>query len=492
MFQYIQLNSSIKEKKEAFVSGHEGSNPWEVLLVCSSAPIGIYLFLELIALLGSISPSGKVSVSVAIALEMTVLLIPMVLCQTNLLYPFGIALLVFELVVATVLSMIRSQLCANHDAKSKSVSSFGNKNQKIVDYAPYLTCYRSTISYLTFIAILAVDFSIFPRSFAKTEAQGYGLMDIGAASFCISGGMVSSFAKGKDVYTSNLLKRIGPLVLMGFIRLVSTKGIQYQEHVTEYGVHWNFFFTLAIVSLLSSVIRAMCTRYISTINSWLIPSVLLILYQCSLTYLNIQQYIEDAPRACGKCNFTQNFFAANREGILGSIGYLIIYLLGESIGKYCIWDVFQSEGKGSILHGIRTLKITILFWILHFISTRCLNIPVSRRSTNSSFILWVLAHNISIFFLIWLAFSFAFRKSGNLSDAINPSIFAATNRQGLKVFILANLLTGAVNLCMNTLETSDSIALILIIAYVLSVGAASFFMDSNVDYTFSYVEHKVI
>ena len=53
-------------------------------------------------------------------------------------------------------------------------------------------------------------------------------------------------------YFSGILHTIRsaiPLLVLGCARLVATRGVQYQEHVTEYGVHWNFFFTLAIVKV---------------------------------------------------------------------------------------------------------------------------------------------------------------------------------------------------------------------------------------------------
>ena len=45
-----------------------------------------------------------------------------------------------------------------------------------------------------------------------------------------------------------------PLVCLGLGRFFSVKAADYQEHVSEYGTHWNFFFTTALVSVLSAVL----------------------------------------------------------------------------------------------------------------------------------------------------------------------------------------------------------------------------------------------
>jgi len=52
---------------------------------------------------------------------------------------------------------------------------------------------------------------------------------------------------GKTSRIAKSLMSTAPLWILGFCRLFSVKSTGYHEHVTEYGVHWNFFFTLAIV-----------------------------------------------------------------------------------------------------------------------------------------------------------------------------------------------------------------------------------------------------
>jgi hypothetical protein len=43
------------------------------------------------------------------------------------------------------------------------------------------------------------------------------------------------------------LKHSSFLILLGILRLISLKYTNYVEHVTEYGIHWNFLFTIVFV-----------------------------------------------------------------------------------------------------------------------------------------------------------------------------------------------------------------------------------------------------
>lgn len=450
------------------MTGHSGSTPSEVLLVCISSPIGVFLYNELQTIMA-------MDLHASILMEFCIILIPMVICQTEFLYSYGYQLLAFQLLLAIGLRVRRT--CLSEVVDEKNVKSL-QQPEKL----EFLTVYRSTVSFLTFIAIFAVDFTVFPRTFAKTEVSGYGLMDLGAGSFCVSGGLVSQYARKGSIRDDKvagvvkILIRCIPLFVMGLIRLLTTKGLEYQEHVSEYGIHWNFFFTLCMVGVFSTLLRQ---KVMNMTSYWIM---MLVAYQYLLSSLGFQEYIENGHRSCQTTyddrliSATCNFFAGNREGILGSIGYLIMHFAGEDIGRYCLWN--DEVKQSTNLRGKRLLRICMLGWLLHWASTS-IGIPVSRRSTNASFIFWTISHNLTILLCTWMALDYQSMKDQSSGRSLfhTPPIFAAANRHGLIVFILANLMTGIVNLSINTLQVSHGTALFAIIIYICSVSGVALIID---------------
>ena len=60
----------------------------------------------------------------------------------------------------------------------------------------YLSLFRGGLILYTCICILAVDFPAFPRRYAKAEAHGSGLMDVGVGGIILASGLVSRATRG--------------------------------------------------------------------------------------------------------------------------------------------------------------------------------------------------------------------------------------------------------------------------------------------------------
>ena len=345
----------------------------------------------------------------------------------------------------------------------------------------------------TCLAILAVDFRIFPRRFAKVETWGTSLMDIGVGSFVFSAGIVAARpvlreqAEGKSTPMAKRLlgslRHSLPLLALGAVRLVSVKGLDYVEHVTEYGVHWNFFFTLGFLPPFVAIFQSA----LKIIPSYAGLAVLLgVAYQVALESTSLKAFILTAPRT--------DLISMNREGIFSFVGYLAIFLAGQDTGMFVLPRNLNSRGGSTVGTQRTTLLLTMAVWslvwtALYFFSTDYTygaGLTVSRRMANLPYILWVVAFNsvqILAFCLVDTVLFPAFYKATDAKaekeahDAATSRILRAYNRNGLAVFLVANLLTGLVNMTVPTLDVGPLAAMGIIAAYAAAVTGVAVVLD---------------
>ncbi|KAM7493926.1 hypothetical protein LguiB_028535 [Lonicera macranthoides] len=320
----------------------------------------------------------------------------------------------------------------------------------------YISSYRVLMMLLTCLCILAVDFKVFPRRFAKAETYGTSLMDLGVGSFVMANALVSRQARGISTMSlRNALKSISPLLFLGFARLVCTTGVDYQVHVGEYGVHWNFFFTLAAVSILTSIFN------FSPSYCGVVGSLILVGYQvCLMHGLNV--YLLSDKRGT-------DIISQNKEGIFSIFGYWGIYLVGVQLGNYLFFgyscNTTLRTNKGA---RIRVWTLSLVFWLLTLFLDQHVE-RVSRRMCNLAYVTLVLALNLQVLAIIMLSGYTCGDKISKLEEAFDKNLLA--------VFLLANVLTGLVNLCIDTIFVSSLSAVSILILYSLVLSAAAGFAD---------------
>lgn len=175
-------------------------------------------------------------------------------------------------------------------------------------------------------------------------------MDVGVGSFVFSLGLVSSRAGSSQrcnafVQILVALKKAAPILILGLIRVLMVKGAEYpvsrwqhsryigqahsKEHVTEYGVHWNFFFTLGLLPVVGIALKPL-QRFIG----WTpLALVIAMIQQFALTKLGLESWIMSPSRI--------GLIGMNKEGIVSLPGYLAIYALGLGIGQHILKNPFE-------------------------------------------------------------------------------------------------------------------------------------------------------
>ncbi|XP_039830848.1 uncharacterized protein At4g17910 isoform X5 [Panicum virgatum] len=319
-----------------------------------------------------------------------------------------------------------------------------------------ISSYRVSVVLVTCLCILAVDFKIFPRCYAKVETYGSGIMDLGVGSFLVANALVSRQARNiTSMSFRSALSSISPLVFLGFARIISTLGVDYQVHVGEYGVHWNFFFTLAAVSILTSIVR------IHPKHCGLVGLLILAGYQIWLSS-GLNEYLISDKRS-------PDIISQNKEGVYSILGYWGMFLIGVSLGYYLFVDT-KSKGKSRNTQVVKVWVLAASFWILAIILDSYIE-RVSRRMCNFAYVMLVFGQNFQVLSILTLAGFISYEKNLILEDAFNQNMLGS--------FLLANILTGLVNLSVDTLFASSLTAFMILSVYTFTLcvvtGLAHFF-----------------
>ncbi|OKL56051.1 GPI-anchored wall transfer protein 1 [Talaromyces atroroseus] len=500
------MERDYKARKEAFVSNLAGGSIDEInavaLVASALLQVSALLWSTLQSRLSFFTPYTPAALLTDFLLNVGGILFATTIYSAS---PLLLNILLLSPVALILLTSRRVRPRQKQAKPSRHAQQNATQTQNLAPFPvhPFLTTYRAAMMVVTCSAILAVDFPIFPRRFAKVENWGTSLMDLGVGSFVFSAGVVSARAILKTQVTaksalsrqSNLFQRLVaafrhsiPLLVLGLIRLYSVKGLDYAEHVTEYGVHWNFFFTLG---LLPPFVEIFHTLY-SVIRSYEVLTLLIITaYQVTLESTDLKAYILVSPRG-------PDLLSKNREGVFSFIGYLAIFLSGRATGLRIIprgtTDIKPSAAQQARRRVLVSLAIAAISWSVFFIfnSTPAFGygagIPVSRRLANMPYVLWVSAFNNAQILLFCVTETLLFPSVHRATDKeterqetkfATSRIMAAFNKNGLVVFLVANLLTGAVNLSFNTLDANAWQSLAILIAYMALVTAFALGLDAS-------------
>ncbi|KAG1668829.1 hypothetical protein FOA52_004923 [Chlamydomonas sp. UWO 241] len=526
-----------KQRKEEFVSGLAGTSHVEVfvlsqalvLLMCHANAARLHVLGERWA------PARGV---VHFLLETCSVMLPLLGMVTGLVPAEAAVCVLVALYAASVLlPLARFSYGATGVVTEAQLSGATNlcARRKV-----YVSLFRGGLMLYTCLCILAVDFNAFPRRFAKAETYGAGLMDVGVGGIIVASGLVSVGRRGAgggggdtgtihpavaaaaaaaaepaSLRLARGLRAALPCLVLGCVRLVSVKLLGYQEHVGEYGAHWNFFATIAAVTLLAHA-APVPPRSLAAAAAGVAA-----LHQLALS-AGLGAWALSPERGPG-------LLAANKEGIVSVPGYWALYLAGGALA-HAMHVTAQPVARtlAHVARGERGSRGALWVWLALWaavdaalwavaLALEALVEARSRRSCNAAFVAWSAALSLSLLLplaaaqaawtLSWRAPHAGSSADGEagftgftrmrlqdpgdgeaaqqqqqqqqqVAERCAPWLPAAASRSMLAVFLAANVLTGLVNMSIDTLAADDWTARAVVGSYMVAVAGAVAALDA--------------
>ncbi|XP_002025613.2 uncharacterized protein At4g17910 [Drosophila persimilis] len=346
------------------------------------------------------------------------------------------------------------------------------------------TLVRALTHLITAVCILAIDFSSFYRPYRKSRTFGAKLMDTGIGLFVVTMGLVSHRTRHiKDLRRSVVYAAL-PLLLLGLARTVALLIVGYGQDEHEYGRDMNAFFTLGLTKLCGSLTSLVARRDVHLLP---LGMGLLVAHQMALSVFGLSDFVmdEDVPRS--------TVFSANREGLVSLPGFVAMYLLSIYLSRWLMAATLL--GYSDMVKKLRRLLLLVLIlWSLFGASAFA--IGISRVTCNFGYVVWTLAIICTIMWVGLFGLDFVInsvlpwdpsalavdsQEKGQLlevqagegsapkaaSDRIGSfAICQSLNLNGLTFFLLANLLTGGVNIFLKPEDRSQSESVLILLVYM--------------------------
>ncbi|EGW33380.1 GPI-anchored wall transfer protein 1 [Spathaspora passalidarum NRRL Y-27907] len=469
---------SLKQQKEQFVSDLLGGSISEIYNVTCIA-LTSYLAYNIIQNFTNTRTQQQRNIPIIYdyILNVLALLASVTLYSDN-------ATTLHYMIVLPGLALYASEFTSRSSAPNvprKQERTRSKDSQELLPRKAFITAYRAQMLILTSIAILAVDFKIFPRRFAKVETWGTSLMDLGVGSFVFSMGLVNSRSlirnqtASKSFQLSLYLNEIKhsvikttPLLVLGLIRLVSVKKLEYQEHMTEYGIHWNFFITLGMLPIALAVLDPL----FQLVPARMVTALAITFgYEILLSNTDLLAFILTSE------NRFNNIITMNKEGIFSFLGYFAIFVFGQSFGSFVLTGSKTANNLVRIggatkpnkpnwftVNTTNGLFISTIFYhsLFYLVNNSWLFTSVSRRLANCAYVLWVVSYNSTML----LGYNLI-DKLVTKNNTHSSYLLEAVNNNGLLLFLVANLLTGLVNMSVNTLAMDRMMSFAILLIYTL-------------------------
>ncbi|XP_017060242.1 uncharacterized protein At4g17910 [Drosophila ficusphila] len=401
------------------------------------------------------------------AVEFVLVILPCILLVTvavDYLHFIGLVM-----VVVTMWFLRRSRFLER--ARTRSQFDLGGNRPMV------LSVVRSLTHLITAICILAIDFGSFYRPFRKSRQFGAKLMDTGIGLFVFSMAVVSRRTRHLSDLRRSVVYSALPLILLGLGRTVSIVTLGYGQDPHEYGQHLNAFFTLGLTKALGALVSILARK-----DLYLLPLGIGIslIHQFGLSVLGLSEYVldEDVERS--------NLFNSNREGLISLPGFVAIYLINIYVNRWLVANSLLSYSE--LVRKLRVLfRVAAVLWILFVISAYC--IGISRVTCNLGYVIWIMAIATTFLWatlgaidlvinsvMPWEASRLEEQEKGLLTGetaarerekSIAPfTINQALNRNGLTFFLVANVLTGGVNMLLKPEDRSDFESVVILLVYM--------------------------